>query len=243
MGAMIVFAHEQGQTGLLEESILAALLPLFPLGTVLFPGMVLPLHIFEQRYRTMIARRMNEDPMFGVVLTRSGREVGDQPEVHAVGTAASLLEAVRYSDGRFDIAVRGGRRFNVVDGNWDEGYLTGTVEWLPDADLAAAGPEDATRLMVQVRLAFDAYLEAFERRAGVRVERAELGHDPGEIGYAICSMMPFDALKRQRLLEAPDAKSLLEDLLGMVRRERELLVSTGIGGANFDHPGTRFSTN
>ena len=205
--------------------------------------MALPLHIFEQRYRTMIARRMNEDPMFGVVLTRSGREVGDQPEVHAVGTAASLLEAVRYSDGRFDIAVRGGRRFNVVDGDWDEGYLTGTVEWLPEADPAASGPESATRLMVQVRLAFDAYLEAFERRAGVRVERAELGHDPGDIGYAICSMMPFDALKRQRLLEAPDAKSLLEDLLGLVRRERELLVSTGIGGANIDHPGTRFSTN
>ena len=96
--------------------------------------MALPLHIFEQRYRTMITRRMNEDPMFGVVLTRSGREVGDQPEVHDVGTAASLLEAIRYDDGRYDIAVRGGRRFNVIGGNWDEGYLTATVEWFPDPD-------------------------------------------------------------------------------------------------------------
>ncbi|MBW3632157.1 MAG: LON peptidase substrate-binding domain-containing protein [Chloroflexi bacterium] len=273
MGAMIVSAHEQGQTGLLpgtvwrersnsgdlhvgtrvwphgfhqapgEESRLAALPPLFPLGTVLFPGMALPLHIFEQRYRTMIARRMNEDPMFGVVLTRSGREVGDRPEIHAVGTAASLLEAVRYSDGRFDIAVRGGRRFRVIGGNWDEDYLTGMVEWLADADPVTSGGQDATRLSEQVRLAFDAYLKAFERRAGIRVERAELGHDPGGIGYAICSMMPFDAPKRQRLLEAPDPESLLEDLLGMLRRERELLVSTGIGGANIDHPGTRFSTN
>ena len=205
--------------------------------------MALPLHIFERRYRTMIARRMNEDPMFGVVLIRSGREVGDRPEVHAVGTAASLLEAVRYSDGRFDIAVRGGRRFKVVDGNWDEDYLTGTVEWLPDADPATSSGEDAARLSDQVRLAFDAYLEVFERRAGIRVERAELGHDPREIGYAICSTMPFDAPKRQRLLEAPGLESLLEDLLGMLRRERELLVSTGIGGASIDHPGTRFSTN
>ena len=191
----------------------------------------------------MIARRMNEDPMFGVVLIRSGREVEDQPEVHAVGTAASLLEAVRYNDGRYDIAVRGGRRFNVIGGKWDEGYLTGTIEWLPDADPATSSGEDAARLTDQVRLAFDAYLEAFERRAGIRVERAELGHDPGEIGYAICSMMPFDAPKRQRLLEAPGPESLLEDLLGMLRRERELLVSTGIGGAKIDHPGTRFSTN
>ena len=223
--------------------ILVDQLPLFPLGTVLFPGMALPLHIFEQRYRTMIARRMNEDPMFGVVLTRSGREVGDQPEIHAVGTAASLLKAVRHNDGRFDIAVRGGRRFGVIGGNWDEGYLTGTVEWIPDADPATSGGQDVARLTDHVRLAFDAYLGAFERMAGIRVERTELGHDPADIGYAICSMMPFDAPKRQRLLEAPDLERLLHELLDLLRRERELLVSTGIGGANIDHPGARFSTN
>jgi uncharacterized protein len=226
-----------------EESILAAQLPLFPLGTVLFPGMVLPLHIFEQRYRTMIARRMSEDPMFGVVLIRSGREVGNQSEIHPVGTGASLLDAVRYNDGRFDIVVRGGRRFRVIDGDWDEEYLNATIEWLPDLDPAIPGNGRAARLADQARYAFEAYLDAFERRAGIRVERPELEHDPGEIGYAICSMMPFDAPKRQRLLEASSIESLLEDLVGTLRRERELLISTGIGGANFDHPGTRYSVN
>ncbi len=191
----------------------------------------------------MITRRMNEDPMFGVVLTRSGREVGDQPEVHDVGTAATLLEAVRYDDGRYDIAVRGGRRFNVIGGNWDEGYLTTTVEWFPDLDPAISGSEEAVRLADHVRQAFDSYIEAFERRAAIRVERADLGHDPSDIGYAICSMMPFDIRERQRLLESPDSESLLEDLLRTLRRERELLTTTGIGGARVDHPGTRFSTN
>ena len=236
---------EQGQTGPVpcKESMLATQLPLFPLGTVLFPGMVLPLHIFEQRYRTMMARRMNEDPMFGVVLTRSGREVGEEPEIFDIGTAASLVEALRYDDGRFDIAVRGGRRFNVVGGNWDEGYFTGTIEWLRDPDQVSWGGEEVTRLANHVRHAFDAYLDAFERAASVRVERAELGNDSIEIAYAICSMMPFDTHKRQHLLEAPVPERLLEDLLAMLRRERELLVSTGIGGANIDHPGTRFSSN
>jgi hypothetical protein len=223
--------------------MLATQLPLFPLGTVLFPGMVLPLHIFEQRYRTMIARRMNEDPMFGVVLARSGREVGDQPEIFDIGTAASLVEAVRYDDGRFDIAVRGGRRFNVVGSNWDEGYLTGTIEWRRDPDLLTAGGAEATQLANHVRHAFNVYLDAFERATGVRVERAELGNDPVEIAYAICSMMPFDTHRRQHLLEAPTSDRLLVDLLAMLRRERELLLSTGIGGANIDHPGTRFSSN
>jgi Lon protease-like protein len=205
--------------------------------------MALPLHIFEQRYRTMVARRMNEDPMFGVVLTRTGRGVGDQPEVHDVGTAASLLEAVRYDDGRFDVVVRGGRRFRVFDGNWDEGYLTGTIEWLQDLGPALSGSEKAARLADNVRHAFDAYLDVFERRASIGIERTDLGHDPSEIGYAICSMMPLAAANRQRLLEASSPERLLENLLGMLRRERELLVSTGVGGANIDHPGARFSTN
>ncbi len=205
--------------------------------------MLLPLHIFEQRYRTMMARRMNEDPIFGVVLTRSGREVADQPEIVDIGTAASLVEAVRYNDGRFDIAVRGGRRFIVVDGDWEEGYLTGTIEWLHDPQPAHTRGADVTRLANHVRHAFDAYLDAFERATDIRVERPKLGNNPSELGYAICSMMPFDIPKRQRLLEAQPPEQLLGELLVMLRRERELLVSTGIGGANIDHPGTRFSSN
>ena len=191
----------------------------------------------------MIARRMNEDPMFGVVLIRSGREVGDHPEVHPVGTAASLLEAVRYTDGRFGIAVRGGRRFKVIDGNWDEGYLTGTIEWLPDPGPSNSTAEDVARLGDQVRQAFDAYLDALEQVVGNRIECAELGSDPVDIAYAICSLMPFDSAIRQRLLEAPDTERLLVDLLVTLRREREFLVTTGIGGANIVRPGTRFSTN
>jgi uncharacterized protein len=223
--------------------ILTEQLPLFPLGTVLFPGMVLPLHIFEERYRTMVARRADIDPMFGVVLTRSGREVGEQPEIHAIGTAASLLTAVQYGDGRYDIAVRGGRRFEVIAGHWDEGYLTGTVEWIPDADAADDPSGNLATQLDLVERAFTAYLDALQRLTDVQVERVELGNDPIAAAYAICSMMPFGTTQRQRLLEAPTGVQLLDDLLATLRREHKLLVSTGIGGAAIDHPGTRFTTN
>ena len=225
------------------ESVLADQLPLFPLGTVLFPGMVLPLHIFEDRYKLMMVRRMDTDPMCGVVLTRSGREVGDQPEICATGTTASLVTAVRYGDGRYDIAVRGGQRFEVFDEHWDHGYLTGTVKWIPEADSADDLKEQQTQLFDLVSRAYNSYLDALRLMANARIEPVELGSDPVRAAYAICSMMPFGVAQRQHLLEAPTSVQLLAELLVMLRRERGLLVATGVGGAAIDHPGAQFTTN
>ena len=216
---------------------------MFPLGTVLFPGMVLPMHIFEQRYRTLVARHADDDPMFGVVLTQSGREVGDQPEVYSVGTSASLLEAVQYPDGRADLIVQGRRRFRLLAGHWDEGYLTGTIDWIAGDDLVGETAVQAERLSDEVRHAFAAYLDAMERTAAVKIERAELAGHPVALAYAICSMMPFDTAQRQRLLEAANPIRLLEDLLATLRRDCELLLATGIGGSTLDHPGRRFTAN
>jgi Lon protease-like protein len=218
-------------------------LPLFPLGTVLFPGMVLPLHIFEQRYRLLMARRVDQDPAFGIVLTRKGREVGDRPEIHAVGTAASLLRVVRYLDGRYDIAVGGGRRFRVFGGHWDEGYLTGTVEWIDDSAADGSADDEDVRQAERVQRAFGDYLDVLERIAGEPIERGLFEGDPVTIAFAICSLMPFDTALNQRLLEAESATALLDDLLTTLRHERELLLTTGIGGVGIDHPGTRFSVN
>ena len=217
-------------------------LPLFPLQTVLFPGMVLPLHIFEPRYRKLFFERSESDPIFGIVLTRSGREVGDRPEVHTVGTAATLVEAIRYDDGRVDLAVRGGRRFRVLGGHWDEEYLTATVEWLVE-ERAGEGGDEADRLARQVQRAFGAYLEALGRTMGQRLEGPEIGGGPVAVAYAVCAMMPFGTADSQRLLQAEPAAPLLGELLGMLKRERELLLTTGIGGPADHHPGRGFSAN
>ena len=217
-------------------------LPLFPLETVLFPGMVLPLHIFEPRYRKMFAARAESEPIFGVVLVRSGREVGDRPEIHPIGTGATLLRAMRHEDGRVDLAVRGGRRFRVRDGHWDEDFLTAAVEWLPDDDSAGSGA-DAALLAEQVRHAFATYLDVLAQTTGQRLEAPEIGGDPVEAAYAVCAMMPFGTAASQRLLEADPSLPLLHELLSLLRRERALFFATGVVGPAIGLPGRRFSAN
>jgi Lon protease-like protein len=218
-------------------------LPLFPLGTVLFPGMILPMHVFEDRYRTMMQRRLGENPIFGVVLTRFGNEVGDEPDIFALGTAASLVNAVRYADERYDIVVRGGRRFRVLAGDWDEGYLTGTVEWVEPNALADSQIGAVRRLGEAVRDAFGQYLDALQRMTGASLERIDLGADAIAAAYGICAMMPFDLRQRQALLESVTAQELLHTLLEALQRERSLLLQTGIGGAPRGRPQSRFTAN
>jgi len=225
------------------KKAIAIELPLFPLGTVLFPGMVLPLHIFEQRYRNLVGKRLNEDPMFGVVLTRLGREVGDEPEIHTVGTAASLIDVARYSDGRYDLAIRGGRRFKVMSGHWDYGFMTGTIEWIAANGVIGDERNDLDSLHAQVSRAFTSYLEVLQRIADVRAEQVDLPDDAVAAAYIICAIMPFDSIQRQRLLEIESPTDLLQRLLEVLRRERRLLEVTGIGGAASPHMGSPFSTN
>ena len=103
-------------------------MPLFPLkNVVLFPGMMLPLHIFELRYREMINRCIEEKIPFGVLLIEEGQEVGDTAKPHMVGTAARITRVERYEDGRMDIVALGTQRFRVVDFDHSKSYLSGSV--------------------------------------------------------------------------------------------------------------------
>ena len=221
---------------------MVATLPLFPLGTVLFPGMYLPLHLFEERYRRLMTERRHEDPVFGIVLTRRGREVGEQPEIHEFGVAASLVAAGEYADGRWDVIVIGGRRFRIVGGDWSQGYLTGEIEWLDDA----ADREDATALSALSDSAtqqFERFLQALERVFGEELPRKDLPDDPAERAWALCARLPVETWDKQRLLEAATTAERLAELASMSRRERELLINTGIGGSAGSHAGLGFSPN
>ena len=104
-------------------------LPLFPLHTVLCPGVALPLHVFEDRYRAMVERCLAARSPFGVVLIREGREVGPGDlAVAGVGTVAEIREATRHPDGRFDLLAVGTQRFRLDSVEWDaEPYLVGRV--------------------------------------------------------------------------------------------------------------------
>ena len=136
-------------------------IPLFPLRSVLCPGVALPLHIFEERYRLMVNRCIERGEPFGVVLLREGKEVGPlRGQVAAVGTTAAIRRAGTYPDGRLDILTVGQQRFRLegVD-NVSEPYLVGKVSLLDEP----TGPEaEATDRAERVGRRFIEYLELLQ---------------------------------------------------------------------------------
>ncbi len=136
-------------------------IPLFPLHTVLCPGVALPLHIFEERYRRMIGRCIDREESFGVVLIRHGREVGSSAlRIADVGTTALIREAGRYPDGRMDIVTVGGTRFRIegVEEHHD-GYLVG---WVTHLDERLGDERRANAYADRVRQRFLRYLEMLQ---------------------------------------------------------------------------------
>lgn len=203
-------------------------LPLFPLGTVLQPGLLLPLHVFEERYRLLVDDLLTlpEDARrFGVVAIRHGREVGsdgvqDLGALHEVGCVAQVQRIEAYADGRFGLVAIGAERFRLTGLAAGGTYLTGMVEWLADD----AGPADETALHDRaVRRAHAAYLEALAAAAGEEIDLPELPDDPLVLSYAVAATVVLDLEERQRLLAAPDVLRRLNAELALLRRETTLL--------------------
>ncbi|KAB2368796.1 MULTISPECIES: LON peptidase substrate-binding domain-containing protein [Actinomadura] len=191
-------------------------LPLFPLGTVLFPGLVLPLHLFEERYRLLIGDLLErpEPRGFGVVGIELGHEVGEDAarRLAGIGCLAELREARRHPDGRYDIVTTGTRRFRVKELDRSRPYLQGEVEFLPEEPGAEPGP--AAR---RVRRLFRLYRERLSATGAGPVDDPDLPDDPVALSYLIAASVVLDGHEKQRLLECEDAALRLA-------AERELLV-------------------
>ena len=199
------------------------LLPLFPLGTVLLPGAVLPLHVFEDRYRVLVGEllsRPEDERVFGVVAIRQGREVGVDgvSALHAVGTAAHLVRAVPHEDGRYDVVTVGARRFRLEEVERGRPYAQGRVTWLDEEPGRPSAALDAA-----VREAVGGYVEALGSAAGLDVEVPALPADPVPLSFAVAGSLRLDEHDRQGLLEAADAAGRLRTALGLLRRETALL--------------------
>jgi uncharacterized protein len=202
--------------------------PLFPLShAVLFPGMLLPLHIFEERYRelvrTLVARIGGERRRFGVVAIRQGWEVGADGvrALHQVGCAAELRRVSRYQDGRFDIVTEGSDRFRLLDVPHEgRPYLLGAVEWLPPDP--APDPE-ATLLAGGVSALFEDYLSAAAAVQGRVVQPHELPADPVELSYLVAASAVLTLEDQQSLLEATGTATRLRAELRLLKRESTML--------------------
>ena len=200
---------------------MATRLPLFPLNSVLVPGLVLPLHVFEPRYRVLVQALLElpeeAERRFGVVAIRSGREVGADGAraLHAVGCTAELREVTPYADGRFDLVTVGEERFRLV--GLDDGagtpYHTGFVEFMAERD----GEGDVAALTRRVIERFAEYRE----RLGVDV--TELPEQPQVVSYLVAAAVVLDLPERQALLEQATTADRLRAELELLRREVALV--------------------
>lgn len=183
-------------------------LPLFPLNTVLSPGIALPLHIFEDRYRAMIRHCLETTSPFGVVLIRQGREVGTGPISFAgVGTIAEIRDAGSDDDGRYDLLVVGTRRFEIRRvHSGKRPYLVAEVDLL----LETLGDEGSSQqLAMRATRKFVTYLELLQPRSGetaaeidVRVE-IETEDDEGDDPSATADDREVDRTADERTADDP----------------------------------------
>jgi Lon protease-like protein len=197
-------------------------LPLFPLEqVVLFPGMSLPLHIFEERYKVMIGACQVTDKLFGVLLIRSGSEVGEPAQPERVGCTARMVRVDRVPDGQMMILTIGEQRFRLEGPArvMPEGYLVGDVRMLADQ---VAEPV-AADLVASIATEFGKYQTAVlsfqQSGSGETMKPPDLPTDPLRLSYQIASTLHVHPRERQHLLEMDDVASRLQQELTLLRRE------------------------
>ena len=199
-------------------------LPMFPLGTVLFPYALLPLHVFEPRYRLMVRERLRDDHEFGVVLIERGSEVGGGDARFDAGTLARIVRATELDDGRYALTAVGVRRLRVQEWLPDDPYPQAVVVELDDPALPDADFDDAHATAARVGRALQRLFElwaTFEPRvADVRVE---LANDPRQAAYEAAATAPLAPLDAQRVLEAGDTHTRLALLESLLHDEIALL--------------------
>jgi uncharacterized protein len=199
---------------------------MFPLGTVLFPHSVLPLHVFEPRYRALTERCLADDAVFGVVLIERGNEVGGGDHRFGVGTTARIVQAGRVDDGRWVLVTVGEQRLRVRRWLLDDPYPIADVDVLEEQGRAGA---DA--LIPELR-------SALQRLLALRAELGEpsppgevtLADDPVRASFEACALAGLGPLDGQRLLEVDDTGERLECLAALVDEETTVLELRLTGG-------------
>jgi uncharacterized protein len=203
-------------------------LPLFPLNTVLFPGIVMPLHIFEDRYRSLVRDLIALPPdaarEFGVVAIKVGYEVGARG-VHTIqrtGCAALVTEVTANPDGTFEIMVVGRRRFHVESLDPSQEYLRADVQWLPDAS-GGDTPDDADKAAERARELFEVYRDTVAELRGDDILEGETPTNPIDLSYTLAAALVLNLAERQALLEAPDVVSRLRLGTSLMRAELQAM--------------------
>jgi Lon protease-like protein len=199
------------------------MVPIFPLNLVAFPGMSLPLHVFEERYRALVRHLLAvpepTDRLFAVVTIREGYEVGNHEarSMYRTGCLMQLTEVEPYDDGRYDVMAVGRRRVRVIDTDVSEAFLRAEVA---DLETPEELSPDTAREAARALTVFGDYRTAVSRLRGDDVMTGPLPRDPELLSYVLASTCSLTLPERQQLLESPTAT----ERLGLLRRlmQREL---------------------
>ena len=180
-------------------------LPVFPLNTVMFPGVSAPLHVFEDRYRALVHHLLTIPDksmrLFGIVAIREGYEVGQHGvhSVHRVGCVVQMTSVEPYPDGRFDIEVVGRRRLRLDGLDTSGAYLVGDVEMLTERTIKGG---DAAHEAARTFHTFEEYRRRLSELRGGDVLDGDLPRDPEYLSYSLAATCLLTLQERQALLEA-----------------------------------------
>jgi uncharacterized protein len=217
---------------------------LFPLGTVLYPGSLLPLHIFEDRYRRMVSELLDQADgrrRFGVVAIKAGREAWDEgfSDLHQVGCTAVLQRVEAYQDGRYDILAIGESRFRVDEVDTSSDLLSGRVTTLEEMSTSIS-----PTLAGKVGRLFGRYVEALRRAGGIASDddNDDLPPDPTALSYTVADGMILDMTDKQALLAAETTDERLTLELEFLRREAAMVKRFSMRPA-VELPRVPYSTN
>lgn len=197
-------------------------LPLFPLNSVLFPGMPLPLRIFEERYKLMINLCIEKREPFGVVLIANNvADISSQAEPYMVGTTAQITQVQPLGGGQMNITAVGKDRFKIVSLQHDRPYLVGQVEPYPMEDENA--PHVAASAL-KLRQQIERYLEILKQAGQVQVDVTQLPNDAASLTYlAAVVLQNLSSAERQSILEIERMIDMIRELRLMYSKEVALM--------------------
>ena len=197
---------------------------MFPLGMVLLPTMVVPIHVFEPRYRQMTKDCLDGDREFGVALIERGSEVGGGDVRTHTGTVARIIDAQEFPDGRWGLVAGGIRRIRISRWLEDDPYPRAEVQDWPDADHADHDSDGIAAQLPPVTAAWRRVL-ALQSELGAPGPPAafEVADDPTTAVWQLAALSPVGPLDRQRLLTAENTASRLGLLAGLLADSEEII--------------------
>lgn len=214
--------------------------PLFPLSLVLFPGMALPLHIFEPRYRRMTADCLDTNLPIGIVMALPESMPGNEVPAQ-VGTFARIVDYERLPDGRYNLLAAGTERFEVVELRHDKPYLRAVVR--PIRDLPIENRDELEALTREARATLDDYLHVVLTLLGTEDRPIEVPNDPCDLSYLMATCLGCDDPDKQRLLEMRSVAERLSTGIELLRNEIGNLAAQADTGAPPPPDGDRSRLN